>query len=106
MRRMKPTEVRAIADMLQEPAEDADELARMILRRINEMRDREGVWVMQVFDVESRRIQAMWGPYQSAQQARRAVEEGRVLSISKGESRASLWRLVDSETADLGDVEE
>lgn len=91
MRRLKPTEVRAVADMLEEPASDTVELARMILRKVNEMRDREQLWV--AIATRENREARVYGPYLTLNEARANVE---VVRVGWGDApglKVGFWRL-------------
>ena len=92
MRRLKPTEIRAVADLLDSPASDADELARIILRKVNELRDREALWVVGV-GPDSGPAQ-IFGPYLTLAEAQRAVASGAVLvGFGRTTTQVGFWRL-------------
>lgn len=67
VRRLRPKEVEAVAEMLVEEHEDVEELAKNICRRINRMRSEEPVWVRVVRHGTG---YLMYGPYQTAEAAR------------------------------------
>ena len=100
MRRMRPTEVRAVAALFGN-VEGSTELATRILRLVNEMRDKEKVWVVQVGTAD--RTSAVWGPFGTAKAAREAVTSGRINAVAKEGASARLWVLVDAETDGVED---
>lgn len=64
--RLRPTEVKAVAKILDEPADDVVELAKHIIRTIDELRhDRKEYVVTLISD----RIVSTWGPYDTVKQA-------------------------------------
>lgn len=67
VRRLRPKEVAAVAELLVEENEDVEELAKDICRAINKMRSVEPNWV-RVVQHGSGYI--MYGPYRSAEEAR------------------------------------
>lgn len=90
MRRLKPTEIKAVAEILEAPADDTHELARAILRKVNEMRDREQLWVAAV-RAQSGESQ-IFGPYLTLNEAQRAEALVRV-GYGNSEVRVGYWRL-------------
>lgn len=94
-RRLKPTEVRAVAALLDSEADSVEELAERVVRKITEMREGEQAWVVAVTyaSPRGRRLGAIWGPYTSQLAARRAAIR-HVSAIGK-DSQAGLFRLVD-----------
>lgn len=68
MRRLSPNEVRAVADLLSEEHEDVEELAKAIVRRINQMRSEEELWVRAV---KSAGCYQFYGVYRSAEEGHR-----------------------------------
>lgn len=67
VRRIRPTEVSAVAELLAEEHEDVEELAKDICRAINKMRAVEPNWVRVVQHGSG---YLMYGPYRSAEEAR------------------------------------
>jgi hypothetical protein len=93
VRRLKPTEIKAVAELLEAPASDTADLARDILRKVNEMRERESLWVVAV--ARPRREAQLFGPYLTQAEAKRAVDSGVVLT-GFGDApgiRIGYWRL-------------
>lgn len=76
--RLRPTEVKAVAKILDEPADDVVELAKHIIRTIDELRhDRKEYVVTLISD----RIVSTWGPYDTIKQAHDRV--GKFIIASK-----------------------
>lgn len=92
---MKPTEVRAVAAIFG-GGDQAEVLARQILRTVNEMRGKEKVYVVNLFDVETSRYLSAWGPYVSYKEAAKDLEDGGV--VTSRQSRAHIAVLVTSAT--------
>lgn len=67
VRRIRPTEVRAVLRLLEADHEDVEALAADIVRTINQMRADQPVWVRAVRDGTG---YLLFGPYSSAEQAR------------------------------------
>lgn len=89
VRRLRPTEVKAVAEALVEEHEDVEELAKDICRAINRMRATEPNWVRVVQHGSG---YLMYGPYRSA-------EEAREDDASRGPSReeqvsVATWSLI------------
>ena len=70
MARLRPTEVKAVAAMLNEPANDEYELAENIMRKINELRAKRKDYVVFVLDGN---MPSVWGPYETQNSATKAV---------------------------------
>lgn len=83
VRRIRPTEYRAVAKMLESDHEDVVELSKNIVRMLNNMRSAEATWVRAVRDGSG---YLLFGPYTSAADA-----------LGDSVSRGSLTR-------DAGDV--
>ena len=60
LRRIRPKEVRLIADILAEPADDVEELAKAVLRALNQYRASEPLFVRAVKDGTAT---ILYGPY-------------------------------------------
>lgn len=62
MARLRPTEVRAVAALLEEPAEDADELAGRIIETLDELRLKRDSFALLYLEPNTRTVVA-FGPY-------------------------------------------
>jgi len=67
LRRIRPREVALIADILVEPAEDVEELAKTILRALNSFRASEMLFVRAVKEGTT---SILYGPYPTPEAAR------------------------------------
>lgn len=72
MSRVKPTEIRLIADLLQKPADDADELAERIIRSLDEKREKDERWGVVYYDPNTKAV-INYGPYATKTQAQKAL---------------------------------
>lgn len=70
---MKPTEVRAVVKLLEAEHEDVEELAKEVLRTIDEMRSDDRLYVLHVFNATGHF--ETWGPYPTAKQAVKGAQE-------------------------------
>jgi len=70
MRRLKPTEVRLVAALLQEEADDADELAARIIRSLDEKREDDTVYSCVYYDPNTGAV-IPYGPYPTEGTARK-----------------------------------
>lgn len=70
MPRVKPTEVRLVAKMLEEPAEDADELAERIIRSLDEKREDDTRWGVVFYDPNTKAV-INYGPYPTQKAAQK-----------------------------------
>lgn len=76
MARPRPTLIRAVANLLQEPAEDAEELAERIIALIDELEsEREKYAVVKTFGSDPRNLGAI-GPFNTRKQAEKAISSG------------------------------
>jgi hypothetical protein len=66
VRRLRPREVSLVADLLAEPADDIEELARAIIRALNDYRAREPLYAR---IVRIKRTTLLYGPYPSVEAA-------------------------------------
>lgn len=101
-RRLKPTEVRAVAALLDEEAESAEELAERVVRKLNDMREGERQWVVAMTiagEADRRKLVAVWGPYTSHLSARRDALK-HIPGVGR-DCRASIYRLGNSGTQEL-----
>ena len=71
MRRLRPTEVKAVAAILDDPADDVTELATRIIRTVDELRENQKKWCVIVLDG----LSSVYGPYDSVKVAMRDVSE-------------------------------
>jgi hypothetical protein len=67
VRRLRPKEYKAVLAMLESDHDDVEELAKNVVRMLNRMRAEEPVWVRVVRDGTG---YVMYGPYQTAEEAR------------------------------------
>lgn len=70
MARLRPTEVKAIAALLNEPADSVEDLARQVLARVDELRAGRKEYVVVLLDG---RIVSTWGPYDTVKEAEKRV---------------------------------
>lgn len=87
VRRLRPTEVSAVADLLAQEHDDLEELAKEVCRTINRMRAEEPHWV-RVVQFGSGYL--MYGPYRSAEEAR----EDSLSGAPDGTGEFRLWSLI------------
>lgn len=73
--RIKPTEVRLVAKMLEQPAEDADSLAESIIVALDEKRQKDERWMViyQWQPKEERFVTISYGPFNTRKQAEKAL---------------------------------
>ena len=69
--RVLPTEVKAIAKMLNEPADSAEDLARSILLELEQLRSKRRHWVVITRDPTG--LTSVWGTYSTVKEAERAI---------------------------------
>lgn len=81
MTRIRPTEKRMIADLLLEPAEDAEELAERIIRALDEKRQDDKQYVVIVVDPGVGTY--VYGPFPGRKSALNAIGK-RVVAASEG----------------------
>lgn len=67
---LRPSEVKAVAAILDEPADDVTDLARRVITTINESRTARKEFVVVLI---SDGIVSTWGPYDTVKQAEKAV---------------------------------
>lgn len=89
-RRIKPTEVRAVAALLDDPADDVHELAASVVAKLNELRESEAAWV--AVCVSRGKLVAVYGPYASHTSARADVVRGK-LPTPGHDARWSVYRM-------------
>jgi hypothetical protein len=82
---LRPSEVKAVAKILDEPAEDVTDLARRVITTINESRMARKEYVVTLL---SDGIVSTWGPFDTVKQAEKAV--GRHIIASKPGKRGIL----------------
>jgi len=75
MPRIKPTEVRLVATMLQKPADDADSLAESIIVALDDKRAKDDKWMViyQWQPQEQRFVTITYGPFNTQKQAEKAL---------------------------------
>lgn len=72
MARLRPTEVKRIAAILDEPAESVNDLARKVITTLDEMRHDRKEYVVVLLDSG---IVSTWGPYDTVKEAWRRCGE-------------------------------
>lgn len=82
-RRLLPTEVKMVEEILLQPEEDATVIAHTILRAINERRENERTYAVALFRADTLRFHSMWGPFPSKATADRAVANGETIVTSR-----------------------
>ena len=82
---LRPSEIKAVAKILDEPADDVTDLARQVITAINESRMARKEFVVTLL---SDGIVSTWGPYYTVKQAEKAV--GRHIIASKPGKRGIL----------------
>ena len=65
-KRLRPSEVKAVAALLNEPAESVDDLAKEVLRKVDELREGRKEYVVVLL---SDGIVSTWGPYDTVKEA-------------------------------------
>lgn len=70
MSRVRPTEVRALAALLNEPADSSEDLARRCVETLDDLRAKRKEYVVVVNDSG---LLSAWGPYATVKECQRAV---------------------------------
>jgi hypothetical protein len=86
--RIKPTEVRLVAALLEEEHPDAESLAREIITRLDEKRMSDPMYILGTMLGD---IPLIWGPFATANQASKAASKlampvalpGRVMQVKR-----------------------
>lgn len=75
MARIKPTEIRLVAKMLEKPAEDADSLAESIIVALDEKRAKDEKWMViyQWNPQEGAFVTITYGPFPTRKGAEKAL---------------------------------
>lgn len=75
MGRIKPTEIRLVAKMLEQPADDADSLAESIIVALNDKRQKDERWMViyQWQPKQERFVTITYGPFNTRKQAEKAL---------------------------------
>ena len=75
MGRIKPTEIRLVAKMLEQPADDADSLAESIIVALDDKRQKDDRWMViyQWQPKEQRFVTITYGPFNTRKQAEKAL---------------------------------
>ena len=92
MSRLRPTEVKAVAEMLSQPAADEYELAENSMRKINDMRSKRKDYV--VFMLDSG-IPSVWGTFETINAAKKAV--GKTVVASKTGAQGYIVPLISGD---------
>lgn len=90
MARLRPTEVKAVAALLNEPATDEYELAETIMHKINELRAKRKDYVVFMYD---NGIPSVWGPFDTQNAAKKAI--GNSIVASKDGARGFIVPLLE-----------
>lgn len=96
--RLRPSEVKAVAALLDDPADSVEELAKDILRKVNEMREGRKEYVVTLI---SDGIVSTWGPYDTIKEATKRC--GEFIIASKPGKRGILTILHRDWDADHGE---
>jgi translation initiation factor 2 alpha subunit (eIF-2alpha) len=99
MLQIRPTEIKAIADLLMQEHDDVDSLARLVIETLDTMRSKREQHVLVVIHPSLRVVQAV-GPYGTANQALKDLNKKVVKYDDK--SRAYVALLKDPTTIELG----
>lgn len=93
--RIKPTEVRLVAEMLAQPAADAEELAEMIITNLDTKRMKDERWVIiyQWQPQEGRFVTITYGPFNTRKQAEKAMSG--LVSPSEPLAKGMICKLSD-----------
>lgn len=91
MSRLKPTEVRLVASLLQEEAEDAADLAGRIIQALDEKRARDDDEYVVVYLDPNTRTTQVFGAWSTQRQAERGID--RLASPGPLPGRAGVFRL-------------
>lgn len=70
--RLRPSEIKAVAALLDEPAESVEDLAKDVIRTLNEMREGRKEYVVTLLDGG---IVSTWGPYDTIKEATKRCGE-------------------------------
>lgn len=92
MARLRPTEVKAVAEILSQPAEDEYELAESIMRKIDDMRKKRKDYVVYVNDSG---MPSVWGPFDTVNAAKKAV--GTTVIASRPNAKGYIVPLIGDE---------
>lgn len=91
MARVKPTEIRLVADLLMQEAPDAEGLARTIIESLDEKRAQEAgkqpPYCVVYYEPNTVTL-STYGPFSTEKQAERLVKS----LVSPGPKRAHVWR--------------
>lgn len=74
MARIKPTEVRLVASMLEHEADSADDLAKQIIEALDAKRESDEKWVINFYEPNVK-VLANYGPYGTANAAVKDVKK-------------------------------
>jgi len=70
--RLRPSEVKAVVALLDEPADSVEDLAKVVIRKINELREGRKEYVVTLI---SDGIVSTWGPYDTVKEASKRAGE-------------------------------
>ena len=93
---IRPTEVKAIANLLMQEHEDVDELAKLVIQTLDELRAKRELYVLAEIHPTLQVAKAI-GPYATEAQARKDI---RLLTKYDTHSRAYLCTMKDPSNID------
>lgn len=110
MRALKPSHVKAIAALLEEGAETSEELAKAVMRKVDELREDDKTHiVVGQWNSSSGSFYLGYGPYSTKKQAEKAIEKGKgvpilaehiaVVPVYTAEHIEKVWESEDSPPA-------
>lgn len=97
---IRPTEIKAIAELLMQEHDDVDALAKLVIQTIDELRAKREMFILAEIHPSISVAKAI-GPYATETQARKDVG---LLTKYDTHSRAYLCRLKDPSTVGIGNT--
>lgn len=91
--RTRPTEVRALAALLNEPADDVEDLARRCIEKLAELREKRDEYVVLVMEPGMTTVR---GFFDTPNQAKRALSKGHIVATQPG-VRGGIFRVLKTE---------
>ena len=95
----RPTEVKAIAELLNQPADDVNDLAKRAIHALDEMRKSRTQYAILVLHTGAG--YAVYGPYDTPNQARKDVGKN-IIAAGPG-SKAGLYTLIKASEVGASD---
>lgn len=71
MARIRPTELNAIIELLDQPHDSVDALARQVITTLDELRAKRQTWF--VVQLLAGKLPILWGPYATSDAARKDI---------------------------------